>query len=77
VGDGTWAESSLVVDGRALPVVSAGGWDDHGEFRAELRLIETPHRLLVHGRRDGSAHLGWHEVPLHGPDPLTLAVHPG
>jgi CubicO group peptidase (beta-lactamase class C family) len=74
VGDGRWEESSLAVDGVTLPVAAAGGWDERGEFRAELRLVETPHRVLVHGRHDGSAHLGWHEVPLHGPDPLTLAV---
>jgi len=74
VGDGRWQESSLVVDGVELPVVAAGGWDAAGEFRAELRLVETPHRVLVHGRPDGSMRLKWRELPLHGADPWALAV---
>lgn len=74
VGDGRWVESQLVVGDGSLPVVAAGGWDDGGGFAADLRLVETPHRVTVHGRRDGTVRLGWAEVPLHGPDPATLAV---
>jgi CubicO group peptidase (beta-lactamase class C family) len=72
VGDGRWEESTLAVDDVVLPVAAAGGWDASGEFRAELRLVETPHRVLVHGRTDGSVHLGWRVLPLHGPDPRAL-----
>jgi CubicO group peptidase (beta-lactamase class C family) len=74
VGDGRWLESLLAVDEAVLPVVAAGGWGAAGEFRAELRLVETPHRILVHGRRDGSMRLTWRQVPLHGADPAMLAV---
>lgn len=74
VGDGTWAESVLAVGGVELPVVSSGGWDAEGSFAADLRLVETPHRLRVRSRPDGTVHLGWREVPLHGVEPLALAV---
>jgi hypothetical protein len=74
IGDGRWRESLLLVDEVVLPVAGAGGWDAAGNFRAELRLIETPHRILVHGRPAGSMRLAWREAPLHGADPATLAV---
>jgi CubicO group peptidase (beta-lactamase class C family) len=74
VGDGQWHESLLFVDEVVLPVAAAGGWDAAGDFRAELRLIETPHRVLVQGRTDGSMRLTWREIPLHGADPAMLAV---
>ena len=74
VGDGHWRESLLFVDDVVLPVAAAGGWDAAGEFRADLRLVETPHRVQLHGRTDGSMRLTWRETPLHGTDPATLAV---
>jgi CubicO group peptidase (beta-lactamase class C family) len=74
VGDGRWQESLLFVDEVVLPVAAAGGWDAAGEFRAELRLVETPHRVVLHGREGGSMRLTWRELPLHGADPVTLAV---
>jgi CubicO group peptidase (beta-lactamase class C family) len=74
VGDGCWRESTLAAGGRELPVVAAGGWDAEGAFAADLRLVETPHRVHVRTRADGTVHLGWREVPLHGADPLALAV---
>ena len=74
VGEGTWLESSLTVSGRELPVVAAGGWDGPGLFAADIRLIETPHTIRLRTRPDGTAHLGWREVPLMGADPLALAV---
>jgi CubicO group peptidase (beta-lactamase class C family) len=73
VGDGEWLESTATVAGRSLPVAAAGGWDGDGGFRAELRLVTTPHRVLLHGRPDGTVTLGWNELPLHGPDPAHLA----
>ena len=74
VGDGRWEESQLVLEDTVLPVVAAGGWDRTGGFAADLRLVETPHRVLVRARGDGTVSLGWHEVPLHGPDPAALGV---
>jgi CubicO group peptidase (beta-lactamase class C family) len=74
VGDGTWAPSTFALGGVELPIVASGGWDGDGCFRADLRLIETPHTIRVRTRADGTVHLGWRQVPLHGPDPLALAV---
>lgn len=74
VGDGAWAESTLAVGGVELPVVASGGWDAQGCFSADMRLVETPHTVELRSRPDGTVHLGWHEVPLHGGDPLALAV---
>ncbi|MEP6854281.1 MAG: serine hydrolase domain-containing protein [Pedococcus sp.] len=74
VGEGEWAESTLVLGGAELPVVAAGGWQEDGTFAADLRLIETPHTIAVRTRTDGTVDLGWREVPLHGPDPVSVAV---
>jgi CubicO group peptidase (beta-lactamase class C family) len=74
VGDGEWAPSVFAVGGVELPVVASGGWDDHGCFSADVRIVETPHTLRLRTRTDGTVHLGWREVPMHGPDPLGLAV---
>ena len=54
--------------------MASGGWDGDGCFAADVRLIETPHTIRVRTRPDGTVHLGWREVPLHGADPLALAV---
>jgi CubicO group peptidase (beta-lactamase class C family) len=74
VGDGAWAESTFAVGGVELPVVASGGWDADGSFSADVRLIETPHTVRLRTRADGTVHLDWREVPLHGADPLSLAV---
>jgi CubicO group peptidase (beta-lactamase class C family) len=74
VGDGHWRESTLAARGRELPVVAAGGWGEDGTFAADLRLVETPHTIRLRTRHDGTVHLGWREVPMHGPDPLATAV---
>jgi CubicO group peptidase (beta-lactamase class C family) len=74
VGDGTWVGSTISVGGIELPVMSSGGWDDRGCFAGDLRLIDTPHTIRLRTRPDGTVHLGWREVPLHGPDPVALAV---
>jgi hypothetical protein len=74
VGDGHWRESVLAARGRELPVAAAGGWAEDGTFRADLRLVETPHTVRVRTRPDGTVHLGWRLVPMHGPDPLDTAV---
>jgi hypothetical protein len=64
----------FAVGGVELPVVASGGWDDDGCFSADVRIVETPHTLRLRTRTDGTVHLGWREVPMHGPDPLGLAV---
>ena len=74
VGDGHWVESTFAVAGRELPVVAAGGWGADGTFVADVRVVETPHTLRVRTRDDGTVHLGWREVPLHGADPVATAV---
>jgi hypothetical protein len=37
-------------------------------------LVETPHRVHVEVRRDGTASLTWRLRPLSGPDPFHSAV---
>lgn len=75
VGDGEWLESSLTADGQDLPVVASGGWVEEDLFRAEVLVIETPHRFSVEARlRSGDADLLWHREPLNARDPLWLAV---
>ena len=74
VGDGEWVESVLAVQGAELPVVASGGWQEDGTFAADLRLIETPHTVRIRTRTDGTVDLAWREVPLHGPDPVDVAV---
>ena len=75
VGQGEWLESSLAADGQLVPVVASGGWVEEDVFRAEVVLIETPHRFRVEARlRSGDADLLWREEPFMGRDPLWLAV---
>ena len=75
VVSGAWVESELVGAGATLPVVASGGWVDEDTFRAEVLVIETPHRFRVEARmRSGDADLTWRMVPLTGYDPLWLAT---
>ncbi|MDR6862414.1 serine hydrolase domain-containing protein [Phycicoccus sp. 3266] len=74
VGDGRWVDTRLTVGDVELVVAASGGWTGEGTFEADLRLVETPHRVLVRTRHDGTAWLGWHQVPLHGSDPLALVL---
>jgi CubicO group peptidase (beta-lactamase class C family) len=75
VGEGEWLASSLTADGRELPVMASGGWLEDDLFRAEVLVIETPHRFRVEARlRSGDADLTWNETPLNARDPLWLAV---
>lgn len=74
VGDGEWAMSVLALQGAELPVAAAGGWQDDETFAADLRLIETPHTVRVRTRTDDTVDLCWREVPLLGPDPVSIAV---
>ncbi len=77
VGDGQWLESRWPTPaGPELAVMSSGGWSG-GSFEAQLRLVETPHTIVL--RLDpnaGTARLDWRLVPLTGADPLALAAFP-
>ncbi|MFC7623991.1 serine hydrolase domain-containing protein [Microlunatus sp. GCM10028923] len=54
-----------------VPLACAGGWPADDLFRADVIMLETPHRLTITCRlADGSAEVGWREHPLHGL-PLT------
>ena len=47
VGDGEWLESRWATPaGPDLAVVASGGWR-HGRFSAQLRVIESPHTILL------------------------------
>ncbi|GAA2482485.1 serine hydrolase domain-containing protein [Terrabacter carboxydivorans] len=75
VGRGAWREGELVAGGATLPVVASGGWVDEDTFRAEVIVIESPHRFRLEARvRSSDADLTWRMVPLTGYDPLWLAT---
>jgi len=73
VGDGEWLESNWPTPfGPELALASSGGWDD-GVFTAQLRLVETPHTILVRAdAAQGTVLLSWRMMPLTGPDPFTV-----
>jgi hypothetical protein len=76
-GDGRWVASRVPFGTGDLAVEAAAGWVEAGRFRAELRLVDTPHTLVLEGDVDaGEATLGWRTVPMLGPDP-ALFVLPG
>ncbi|RNI22856.1 hypothetical protein EFY87_08585 [Flexivirga caeni] len=76
VGKGTWAAGEWKGD-PGVPFRSAGGWVS-GRFRAELRMIRTPHVIqLVADRGAGTAQLRWREQPLHGCGPGQHSIQPG
>lgn len=55
-------------------MVASGAWRD-GVFRAELRLVETPHTVLVElDPKLGAARLNWRLAPLTSADPLWTAA---
>lgn len=74
VGNGRWQESALVYQSGRLPVVASGGWAE-GVFRAEVRVIETPHTIRVHADPvTGEAVVRWRNLPLSGADPEQLVA---
>jgi len=77
VGDGEWLESCWPTPwGPQLTLAASGGWGA-GVFRAELRLVETPHTITVAlDPAAGTVRLGWRLVPLTGADPLNAAGFP-
>jgi hypothetical protein len=78
VGRGGWAEGPWPTEWAEhdpVPFVSAGGAGPDGVFRAELRMIQTPHTLLVSADpASGDATVTWRLPPLRadGPDGHAL-----
>lgn len=73
IGDGQWLAGDLTADGVRLPVMCCGSFSG-SEFRADIRLIETPHTVRL--RTVGSeATFAWRYEPLSGAWPFWLAVH--
>ncbi len=76
-GDGSWVGSVQPFGEGALAVEAAGGWSDDGHFRAELLLVNTPHRILLDADPGtGAVSAGWRRLPLMGEDPAALVVAP-
>lgn len=71
VGDGTWRESRLQRGELSLPVVASGGWIEGG-FTCQIRVIESPHTIVLAPHGDG-VRVAWRAVPLGGADPFGLA----
>ncbi len=71
-GDGEWLLGEISDGERHLPVVASGGWTADG-YRAEVRVVETPHRFRI-ATGPAGALLTWQCVPLGGADPLQTAV---
>lgn len=75
VGSGDWAEGKWPnIFGADTTMMSAGGWSD-GVFTAQLRMVSTPHLMLVTvDPAAGEFRASWRELLLHGNDP---AHYPG
>ena len=75
VGDGEWLESQWPTPrGPEVSVAASGAWQGD-VFTAELRLVETPHTILVElDPETGAARLNWRLEPLTGPSPLSTAA---
>jgi CubicO group peptidase (beta-lactamase class C family) len=73
VGNGEWLDSTWPAPAETrLSIAASGGWQGD-TFTAELRLVETPHTIVVRAERRGTARLDWRLMPLTGPDPLNAA----
>lgn len=72
VGDGDWRTAALSVDGRTLRLSASGGWTESG-YRAEVRVIETPHSFRVETGSAGAL-LRWRLQPLNGTDVMIGAT---
>lgn len=74
VGEGRWLESTWpAAQSSRLAIAASGGWQGD-TFKAELRLVETPHTIVVTAQADGTALLDWRLVPLTGDDPLDAVA---
>lgn len=77
VGRGVWAagEWPAPADGLdAVPFRAAAGVDADGTWRSELRMIQTPHTLLLVVPPGGPARLAWRRQPLRGDGPAGHAL---
>lgn len=73
IGSGTWSAGAWQGD-HGLPFRSAGGWAD-GVFRAELRMIRTPHVIrLIADPGGATVELHWRQPPLHGLEPAAHRI---
>jgi len=75
IGNRDWAEGEWM-DDPGVPFRSAGGWVD-GRFRAQLRMIRTPHVIELEADPEaGTVGLQWREQPLHGTEPAAHSSDP-
>ncbi|MDJ1114621.1 serine hydrolase domain-containing protein [Microbacterium dauci] len=77
VGHGSWAAGTwpAPADGfDPVPFRSAAAVGVDGAWHAELRMIETPHTLLVDIEPGGIARLQWRYPPLRGDGPAGHAL---
>ena len=62
--------------GSELPYAASGAWREDGSFVGEIAFVQTPHRLRVTARQDGTTEIGWITLPLVPPYPEGLATRP-
>lgn len=77
VGRGAWAEGEwpAPADGLdAVPFRAVAGVDADGAWHARLRMIQTPHSLLVDIAPGGAASIAWRFPPLRGDGPAGHAL---
>ncbi len=59
------ADGWLITE-QPAPLACSGGWPADDTFRADVIMLDTPHRLSLSCRlADGSAEIDWREQPLH------------
>lgn len=69
---GEWPAPDETVD--AVPLRSAGGVHEDGVWRAQVRLIQTPHAMRVEVPPGGPARLSWRHEPLRADGPAGHAL---
>ena len=79
IRNGGWARAELNLGDQRLAVAGTGGWTSAEQFAAEVTFFQTPHRLLIIGRRSptGSeviSQVRWNCAPLGVADPAGLAI---
>ncbi|GAB2711341.1 CubicO group peptidase (beta-lactamase class C family) [Microbacterium marinum] len=77
IGRGAWAAGEWPAPEAgldAVPFRSTAGVDADGSWHAELRMIQTPHTLLVDIEPGGVARLAWRYPPLRGDGPAGHAL---
>ncbi|RZS91542.1 CubicO group peptidase (beta-lactamase class C family) [Motilibacter rhizosphaerae] len=78
LGTGEWRTATTGAPGGGrITLATSGAWDEHGDLRASIAFVETPHTLDVTARADGTAELTWRAgAPLHV-SPLLEMHAPG